>query len=88
MPIQYPGCNEIVRGVFIAPGEAVYIADEQGEIATWNADEVAEDPDAFTAALAAVALATKEGPQAVRDNITSKGERLRERIEATLLGLD
>jgi hypothetical protein len=73
--------------VFIGPGE-VYILDARGEIVHWNAEEVAEDEEAFTAALTAVALAAREGPEAVRDNITSKGERLSELIEATLLGLN
>lgn len=85
--IKYPGTAEIVPGVFIAVGEAVYIADDKGEVVTWNADEVAEDGEAFTAALNAVILAALYGPDAVRDNLSSKGERLRELIDATLLGV-
>ncbi len=85
MATEYPNSNEIVPGVFVTPGEAVYIVDDKGEVVTWNADEAAADPEAFTAALAAVALAASEGAGAVRDNIGSNSERLRERIEKTLL---
>lgn len=80
---DYPGCSEIVPGVFVAPGDAVYIADADGEIATWNADEVAEDKEAFTAALCAVALATSRGPEAVRANIRDKGDTLDDLINDT-----
>jgi len=80
---NYAGCNEIVPGVFISAGDAVYIADEQGEIVTWNADEVAEDGGAFTAALAAVALAAKLGPAAVRENIATGGKLLEKLILET-----
>lgn len=63
---RYPGTIEVVPGVFIASGDAVYIADEQGEVVSWNHDEVAEDGEAFTAALNAVILATRAGANAVR----------------------
>jgi hypothetical protein len=83
---KYPGCTEVVPGVFISVGDAVYIADEKGEVVTWNADEVAEDGEAFTAALNGVILAALYGADAVRDNISSHGERLEELITSTLLG--
>ena len=84
---DYPGTVEVVPGVFIAE-DAVYIADDEGEVATWNIDEVIEDNSAFQAAMVAIALAAADGPEAVRDNIASKGERLTVRIERTALGID
>lgn len=85
---EYPGTVEVVPDVFIAAGDAVYIADEKGEVVTWNHDEIAEDGEAFTAALNGVILATLGGANAVRDNLSSHGERLRELIEATMLGVN
>lgn len=65
----YLGCDEIFPGVYVDFTEepAVYIADEKGEIVCWVYDEVKEDPSAWTASMRAVAIAAKEGPQAVRE---------------------
>ncbi len=61
--------QEIARGVVVAhdgdcPG--LYISDDQGEIVCWVYDEIEEDPEAWTASLHAVAMAVREGPEAVR----------------------
>lgn len=40
---------------------------------SWNYEEIAADPSGFTAAIAAVAIATKYGPSAVRENIATGG---------------
>jgi len=61
--------QEIAPGVVVAhDGECpgVYISDAQGEIVCWIYDEIVEDPEAWTASLHAVAMATACGPEAVR----------------------
>jgi hypothetical protein len=70
---EYSDTPEIVPGVFVAPGSALYIVDEQGEVCSWNYDEICEDGEAFTAAINAAILATAKGANAVRQNIESKG---------------
>ena len=83
---QYPGAVEVVPGVFIDPpcgGASIFIADEEGEIVMWNHDEITEDVSGFTAALTAVAIAAKMGPEAVRRNIIEQGQVLRHLIERT-----
>jgi hypothetical protein len=80
---EYADIPEIAPGVFVTPGDAVYIVDDEGEVVTWNADEAAEDGFAFTAALNAVALATKHGAAAVRANIADAGQTLERMILET-----
>jgi len=80
---DYPHATEITPGVFVDPGNAVYLCDEQGEVATWNCDEVAEDPEAFTAAITAVVLAASYGASEVRKNIDDKGATLDKVIDNT-----
>ena len=70
---EYVSSTEIVPGVFLDPSVAVYIADRQGEVVSWNHEEIVADPSGFTAAVAAVAIATKYGPSAVRENIQTGG---------------
>lgn len=79
----YPGAVEVVPGVFVAYGDAVYIVDDQGEIVTWNSDEVMEDAEAFTAAVCATALAASCGPAAVRANLQAGGRTLANLVERT-----
>jgi hypothetical protein len=81
---EYEGCPQVVPGVFIEAGEAVYIVDDEGEVVSWNYNEIEEDEEAFTAALTAVALAAKWGPRAVRNNI-GDGSILEDLIKATAL---
>jgi hypothetical protein len=73
---EYADLPEISPGVFVAAGSGVYIVDDDGEVVCWTADEAAEDGYAFTAAVNAVALATKHGAAAVRENIDGRGIRL------------
>jgi len=80
---EYADSTEIVPGVFVDPGDAVYIVDDIGEVASWNADEWAEDPEAVTATINACIVATKYGPAAVRKNIENKGATLMSLIEST-----
>jgi hypothetical protein len=71
---DYPGTVEVVPGVFIAFDDhcpAIYVADERGEIVTWNYDEM-EDPSAWTASLMAVILAAKLGTAANRAVLDEK----------------
>lgn len=72
----YPGTTEIVPGVFIdfSSDAAVYIADANGEIVTWNYDEVKEDPGAWTASLVGVILAAKRGTDANREVLERSGD--------------
>lgn len=77
----YSGIPEVAPGVFVDPGESVTIVDDEGEVATWTADEVAEDDDAFTAAVNAAVLAALKGAAAVRENIETRGEVLVRHIE-------
>jgi hypothetical protein len=65
---SYPGTTEIAPGVYLDTSEnpAIYFADKQGEIVTWNYDEVKEDPSAWVASLSAVLRASKEGVSALR----------------------
>jgi hypothetical protein len=73
---DYADTPEVSPGVFVAAGDGVYIVDDDGEVVCWTAEEVAEDGYAFTAAINAVALATKHGAAAVRENIDGWGTRL------------
>jgi len=75
--------TEIVPGVFYAPGDAVYIVDDEGEVVSWNRDEWHDDSEAVTATVTAVALAAKCGAAAVRCNINSGGEALDELLIET-----
>jgi hypothetical protein len=70
--LVHAGIPEVVPGVFIEPGSAVYIVDEIGEVVSWNEDEF-DDPFAVTAALNAVALAASKGAGAVRQNLLDHG---------------
>lgn len=79
---EYADLPEIVPGVFVA-GDAVYIVDDDGEVVSWNADEIADDSMAFTAAVSAVALAAKRGAAAVRANIETAGDTLDDLILET-----
>ena len=72
---DYEGCKEVAPHVYIAPGEAVYIADHRGEVVMWNADEWAEDSEAVTAALTAVAITASQGINAVREYINGRKKR-------------
>ena len=85
----YEGCTQIVPGVW-ADKTAVYIRDGEGEIVTWNIDEIAEEAEgdddgstAFLAVVSAVALAAKKGPGAVRANLADHGRTLQELVEET-----
>jgi hypothetical protein len=71
--MEYGDCIEILPGIFVDVGNAIYIADDNGEVASWNLDEWLEDPDAITATICAVALAAKKGANSVRENIKTKG---------------
>ena len=82
---QYENLSEISRGVFVSPGDAVYIVDDIGEVCSWNLDEWAEDADTVTATIFAVAIASKLGPEAVRANIESKGLVLEKLVELSSL---
>jgi hypothetical protein len=73
---DYGYAHEVVPGVFVDTGHAVYIVDDEGEVVTWNAEEVAADSQAFTAALNAVALSAAKGAAAVRANIQTQGRVL------------
>ena len=70
---QYADIPEIVPGVFVEPGDAVYIVDAQGEVCSWNADEWQEDPEAVTATVSAVILAATLGAAACRENLKDRG---------------
>jgi len=52
-------------------------------IVSWNHEEIAADPSGFKAALASVAIATKYGPSAVRENIEAGGTVLARLAETT-----
>jgi hypothetical protein len=80
---NYSGIPEIVPGVFVEPGDAVYIVDDEGEIVSWNCDEWNDDPEAVTATVNAVALAVSKGANAVRENIKQEGQVLRNLIMDT-----
>lgn len=82
---QYDDTVEIVPGVFVDAGESVTIVDDQGEIVHWTADEWKDDPLAVTATVNAVALATKKGANAVRQNIArnKQGIVLKQLIDET-----
>lgn len=70
---NYSGIPEIVPGIFVEPSDAVYIVDDEGEVVSWNSDEWEEDPEAVTATVNAVILATKQGANAVRQNMKTGG---------------
>ena len=72
---DYVDIPEIVPGVFVDPGNGVYIVDDEGEVACW-VDSEWSDPDAVTATINAVILATKKGASAVRQNIIDNGQTL------------
>lgn len=74
--IEYPGCVEVVNGVFISDEGEVYIHDTEGEVCCWVHDELVEDPQAATAAFTAIALAAKMGAKAVRNNLVDRGTTL------------
>jgi hypothetical protein len=78
---------ELVPGVFVDEQiegyTAVHFVDSEGESATWNSDEVAEDPSAFIAAITAVALAAKHKTAFVRTNIKNKGQCVADLIAET-----
>ncbi len=75
---------EIVPGVFVSTeDQAVYIVDDRGEVACWNSDEWAEDPEAAIATINAVILAAVKGAAAVRENIKLKGHTLKQLIHET-----
>lgn len=83
--VSYPGCIELVKGVFVSDDGDVYIHDGENEIVCWTVDEFLEDPAiAITAAIAGVALAAKQGPGAVRRNLTDKGTTLGLMIKQTM----
>jgi hypothetical protein len=80
---DYADITEVSEGVFIDAGNAVYIVDDEGEVVSWNADEAAEDGEAFTAALNATALACLCGAGAVRECIATNGATLENLIQQT-----
>jgi hypothetical protein len=81
---EYQNLSEIVPGVFVEPGDGVYIVDDQGEVVSWTKDEWAEDPWAVTAAVCACILAARRGPAAVRQSLFSQaGNLLDDLIEET-----
>jgi DNA-directed RNA polymerase subunit RPC12/RpoP len=71
---KYDGA-EVVRGVVVAEDGSVYISDAAGEIVCWVPSEF-EDPQALIAAFTGVAMAAREGPEAVRANLADGGETL------------
>lgn len=84
---EYKDMIELVPGVFICNQDpnatAVHIVDRQSEVAMWNSDEVAEDPEAFIAAITAVALAAAYDASKVRLNIENKGQCVDDMIAET-----
>jgi hypothetical protein len=84
---------ELVPGVFIDGAAiwnvgfgghtSVHIVDRAGEIATWNSDEVAEDPMTFMAAITAVALAAKYQADFCRTNLENNGQCVTDMIAET-----
>jgi hypothetical protein len=82
---EYDDTVEVVPGVFVDAGESVTIVDDQGEVAHWTADEWQEDANAVTATVNAVILATKNGPNAVRQNLKpgKQGDALKHLIDQT-----
>ena len=66
----FPGV-EIVMG---ADG-GVYISDEHGEIVMWHYEEIAEDPEAWTASLHAVGLAARGEFDKIRSLIGKPSNR-------------
>lgn len=85
---EYVSSTEIVPGVFLDPSVAVYIADRQGEVVSWNHEEIVADPSGFTAVVAAVAIATKYGPSAVRENIETGGAVLARLAEPSRFAIE
>lgn len=81
--VEYEGCTELVYGVYLDDEGAIYIHDGESEVCCWVYDEIVEDPDAFIAAVTAVAIAAKLGANAVRRNITDKGTTLRGLLRRT-----
>ena len=75
---DYSDIPEIISGVFVDPGNAVYIVDDEGEIVSWNADEWAEDSEAVTATANACILASVKGAKEVRENIRNYGSSIRD----------
>lgn len=65
---DYADMNEVAPGVFVSPGDGVYLVDDIGEVVCWVATEM-EDPEAFTAAVSAVALAASKGVGEVRKKL-------------------
>lgn len=80
---DYDDLTEVSPGVFVDPGHAVYIVDDEGEVFCSVNTEWAEEPEAVTAALNAVALAVRHGAAAVRRNIVGRGALLLEMVEQT-----
>jgi hypothetical protein len=80
---DYPDASEVVPGVFVIPGDSVYIVDDDGEVVMWNLDEWAEDQTSVTAAICACILAAVKGAKAVRQNIADKGATLTALIDET-----
>jgi hypothetical protein len=80
---DYADMTEIVPGVFIVPGDGVYIVDDIGEVCCWVASEWQEDPEAATATAYAVALAASMGANAVRRNLESGGKVIEGLIDRT-----
>lgn len=81
--ISYPGCTEVVKGVYVSDDGDVYIHDVEGEVMGWTHDELAEDPKVASEAMRVVALASKRGAKAVRENITSRGTTMGSLIKHT-----
>jgi len=80
---QYGDIPEVVPGVFVDPGQMVYIVDARGEVVSWGEDEWADDTYSVTAAVTAVAIAALDGASMVRLNIARSGEVLRSFIGLT-----
>ena len=75
----YPGCAEVVPGVFLDPDGVVYIVDKKGEVVS----HVNMQPEDFIQALQDVIIATRFGPKFVRKNIEGQGNILRGLISVT-----
>lgn len=75
--------SELVPGVFLSPGEALHIVDDEGEACSWTVDEWGEDPEAVTAAITAAVIAAAKGSAAVRENIKMGGTVLQAMLDET-----
>ena len=71
---EYDRTTEIVPGVFLDPSAAVYIADRQGEVVTWNHEEIAEDPSGSTDRLARFQIEHKPEEYSDRVHVKVDGE--------------